>query len=69
MEKAYKVLTIDQLVRSDAAEGLVKYYRHKILTKGGVVLSVNIKEEDFTPEKAAPLLLAAAENADKILKL
>ena len=48
MEKPYKVLTIDELVRSDRAEGLVKYYRHRILTKGGTVLSVNIDEEDFT---------------------
>ena len=69
MEKPYKVLSITELVRSDIAEGLVKYYRHKILTKGEVVLSVNIDEEDFTPEKAGPILLAKAQEADKILKL
>ena len=69
MAAEYKVLSIDELVRSDRAEGLVKYYRHRIKTKGGIVLDVNIDEEDFTPEKAAPILLAAASNADKILKL
>lgn len=69
MDKPYKVLSIDELVRSDRAEGLVKYYRHRILTKGGTVLSVDIAKEDFTPEKAGPILAAEAENADKIKKL
>jgi len=69
MVAEYKVLSIDEMTRSSTERGLYKEYRHRIKTKGGVVLAVNIDEEDFTPEKAAPILQAAAQNADKILKL
>lgn len=69
MEKPYKVLKITEMVRPRDEGGVRKEYRHQIKTKGGVILSVDIAEEDFTAEKAGPILLAAAENADKILKL
>lgn len=69
MATEYKVLSIDQLVRSDKTKGLVNYYRHRIVTKGGINLTVDIDEDDFTPEKTAPKLLKAAQNADAILKL
>jgi len=65
----YKVLRITEMVRPGEAEGVVKVYRHTIKTKGGVILNVEIKEEDFTTEKVAPILLARAQEADKILKL
>jgi len=68
MDKDYKVLKIDELTRVGDTHGIEKYYRHQIKTKGGVVISVNIDEADFTPEKAAPILLKAAQNADAILK-
>ena len=68
MAKEYKVLKIDELTRVSDVRGLEKYYRHQIKTKGGVVLSVDIDEKDFTEEKAAPILLAKAKNADAILK-
>ncbi len=67
MEKAYKVLKIDELTRVSETRGIEKYYRHQIKTKGGVILTVDINEEDFTPEKAVPILEAKAINADKIL--
>lgn len=69
MDKAYKVLKIDEMTRLGEAGGVERYYRHQIKTKGGVILTVNIDEADFTAEKAGPILLAAAENADKIMKL
>jgi len=69
MDKAYKVLKIDELSRVRDAGGVEKYYRHQIKTKGGIVLTVDIDEEDFTTEKAAPILEAKAVNADKIKAL
>uniref|UniRef100_A0A6M3LV71 Uncharacterized protein n=1 Tax=viral metagenome TaxID=1070528 RepID=A0A6M3LV71_9ZZZZ len=69
MEKAYKVLKIDELSRVGDAGGIERYYRHTIRTRGGTVLRVDINEEDFTAEKAAPILSAKATEADKIKSL
>lgn len=69
MEKEYKVLKIDELTRMSETMGIERYYRHQIKTKGGVILTVDISEKDFTDEKAAPILLKKAQNADKILAL
>lgn len=69
MKTEYEVLRIDEMSRMRDVGGIERYYRHRIRTKGGVVLSINIDEENFTPEKAAPILLKAAQNADKILAL
>ena len=67
MGKAYKVLKIDELTRMADAGGIEHYYRHTIKSKGGVVLTVDVAEKDFTAEKAAPLLELKAAEADKIL--
>ncbi len=67
MAAEYKVLKIDELSRMSDERGVERYYRHQIKTKGGVILTVDISEKDFTEEKAAPILLAKAQNADKIL--
>jgi len=69
MAGEYKVLKIDELMKPGEAGGIDKYYRHQIKTKGGLILSVNISESNFTPEKASPILLKAATNADKVLAL
>ena len=69
MSKEYEVIKTDQLTRVSDTRGLENYYRLQIRTRGGTVLSVDIDEEDFTPEKTAPILQARAENADRILKL
>lgn len=69
MAAEYKVLKIDELTRPDDVRGLKHVYRHQIKTKGGVVLTVDIDEENFTEEKAAPILLKRAIQADKILAL
>lgn len=69
MAAEYKVLKIDELVRPGEVTGIEKYYRHTIKTKGGVVLTVDIDEKDFTPEKAGPILLKKAETTDKIKAL
>ena len=69
MAAEYKVLKIDEMIRPGEVGGIEKYYRHQIKTKGGVILTVNIAEGDFIAEKAGPILLAKAQEADKILKL
>ena len=69
MAAEYKVLKIDELVRPGETGGIERYYRHTIKTKGGVRLTVDVGEKDFTAEKAAPILLARAQEADKVLKL
>jgi len=69
MAAEYKVLRIDEMTRVSDVKGIEHYYRHRIKTKGGTVLSIDIDEGDFTSEKAAPILLKAAQNADSILKL
>lgn len=68
-QKEYTVLRIDQLTRMSDIRGVEYVYRHKIKTKGGVVLDVEVDEKNFTADKAAPILLKAAQNADKILAL
>lgn len=69
MAAEYKVLKITEMVRPGDIGGVEKFYRHQIKTKGGVILSIDISEADFTAEKAAPILAAKAIEADKILKL
>lgn len=69
MAKEYKVISIDEMVKPGEVGGIDKFYRHRIKTEGGVVLTVEISEENFTEEKAAPILLKKAQEADKILKL
>lgn len=65
----YKVLKIDEMTRIGELGGVERFYRHQVKTKGGVVLTVDIDEKDFTAEKAAPILLKKAQEADKILAL
>ena len=69
MEKAYKVLKIDEMTRLAETGGVEKYYRHQIKTRGKVILTVDVSEQDFTAEKAAPILEKHAAEADKILAL
>jgi len=67
MSAEYKVLRITQLGRVSDEKGMEHYYRHRIKTKGGIVLDIDIDEKDFTEEKATPILLKKAQTADKIL--
>jgi len=69
MTANYKVLSIDEMTRLADLGGIERYYRHRIKTKGGVLLTVDIDEKDFTAEKAAPILEEKAKAADKILAL
>ena len=69
MGTEYKVLKIDEMTRIAEAGGVERFYRHQIKTKGGVVLTIDIDEKAFTAEKAAPILLKRATEADKILAL
>jgi len=69
MPNEYKVLKIDELTRLGETEGVERYYRHKIKTKGGTILTVDISADNFEAAKAGPILLTAAQNADTVLKL
>lgn len=69
MATEYKVLKIDELTRVSDTGGIEHYYRHQIKTKGSVVLTVDISEANFTAEKAAPILVKKAKEADAILAL
>jgi len=69
MAAEYKVLRIDEMTRMADMGGIEHYYRHSIKTKGGVIITVDIDEKSFTAEKAAPILLKKAQEADKILAL
>ena len=69
MDKEYRVLKIDEMMKPGEIGGVDKFYRHTIKTKGGTVLTVDIAESDFTEEKAPPILSKAAQNADKIKAL
>lgn len=69
MAVEYKVLRIDEMTRVAELGGIERYYRHRIRTKGGVILTVDIDEKIWTAEKAAPILLKRAQEADKILAL
>lgn len=69
MAVEYKVLKIDEMTKVGEVGGIEKFYRHQIKTKGGVVLTVDVSEKDFTAEKAAPILLKKAQQADAILAL
>jgi len=69
MAKEYEVLNIIPMVRTDDLGKLEQYYRVRMKTKGGTVLTVYLDEEQYTPDKAAPILLAAAQNSDKISAL
>lgn len=69
MAAEFKVLKIDELTRVSDTSGIEHYYRHQIKTTGGVVLTVDISQEDFTATKVAPILEKAAKEADKILSL
>jgi hypothetical protein len=68
-QKPYKVLKIDELTRLSEGGGVERYYRHQIKSRGGVILTVDIDERDFTAEKAGPIMEKRAVEADKILTL
>lgn len=67
--REYKVLSIDEMTKVGEMRGIEKYYRHTIKTRGGIILTVDIDEKDFTEEQAAPILAKRATEADKILAL
>lgn len=69
MGAEYKVLSIDEMVKPGEVGGIERFYRHRLKTKGGVVLTVDVDEKNFTADKAAPILLKKAQEADKILAL
>jgi len=66
MKGAYEVLDITEMTRMTRRGETEQYYRHKLETKGGVFLTVDIDKANFTEEKAPPILLDKALAADKI---
>ena len=69
MAKWGEVIKISERSRLTPEGEVVKFYRHSTRTAKGASITVDISEEDFTPEKAEPILSAKAEAADKILSL
>lgn len=69
MAKAYSVLSIDELVRPSETGGISRYHRIRIKTTAGVIRTVDIGESDLVPEKAGPILEAAAKEADGVMSL
>jgi len=69
MSAEYKVIKITEMSKISETEGVIRYYRHTIETKGGTRLTVDIDEKNFTAEKAGPILHKRATEADKILGL
>lgn len=69
MAKNFVVLKIDQLQRVGDNGRIEPYYRYRIKTAGGVVLSVDVSQADYTPERATPILAAAAANSEAMLRL
>jgi len=68
MASEYAVQRIVEMARVAETGGLEKYYRHTIKTKGGVILTVDIDEKNFTPELAIPILTKKATEVDAIKK-
>ncbi len=68
-QKPYKVLKIDEMTRMTEMQGIERYYRHTIKTRGGVILTIDVAEKDFTEDKVKPILEKRATEADKILSL
>ncbi len=69
MAREYEVLSIDELVRPSDRGGIEKYYRHRIKTRGGTVLTVDVGEGDMTKEKVAAALAKRATEFDAIKAL
>lgn len=69
MTPEYKVLKIREMLRPGEGEGVEKFYRHTIKTRGGTVLNVEVAESDFTEGQVATILKGKVLEADKILKL
>lgn len=69
MAEAYTVVKIDELSRVSDTKGLEKYYRVTIRSRLGTVLTVDVSEADFTPERMKPILQTRAVEADKIKAL
>lgn len=69
MDKDFKVLRIDELTRIGETGNIQKFYRHQVKSKSGVIFTVDIPEANFTAEKAQPILLAKAQEVDKIMAL
>lgn len=69
-KKAFEVLKIDELTRIGDANSIEKYYRFRIKTQGGTVLSVDVDQDDYTHEdKVKQILTDKATHADRLKTL
>ena len=69
MATEYKVTDSVEMTGIDREKGIFKYRRYTLRTKAGSVLTVDLEEKNWTPEKAAPIFLKAATEEDKIRAL
>ena len=69
MAKEYEVIDSTEMTGIDKVKGIFKYRRYQLKTKAGSVITVDLNEKDWTPEKAAAIFLEAATKEDKIRAL
>jgi len=69
MAAEYKVLDSIEMTGIDKIKGIFKYRRYTLRTKSGSVITIDLDEKDWTPEKAGPIFLKAALDEDKIRAL
>lgn len=69
MGSEFKVLRIDELTKLSDTGQIERYYRHQVKTKGGVIITVDVDEKNFTAEKVSAIISKRAVEADKILAL
>jgi len=69
MAAEYKVIDATEMTGIDKVKGVYKFRRYTLRTKAGSVIEVNLNEDNWTPEKAAPIFLKAATDEDKIRAL
>jgi hypothetical protein len=69
MASEYKVIDSVEMTGIDRLKGVFKYRRYTLRTKSGSIITVDLDEKDWTPEKASAIFLKYATEEDKIRAL
>ena len=69
MAAEYKVIESVEMTGIDKVRGVYKFRRYTLRTKSGSVITVELEDKDWTPERASPIFLKAATEEDKIRAL
>ena len=65
--KPYVVLKIDEMTRLADAGGVERYYRVKMKTEKGIIISVELEVDELPKDKATPILTKKAKEADSLM--